>query len=673
LQKADKKNDSKLTMNRIPWPMAQILYHDIQQPDILTIKSMDSERTYLCLLADQPTGYLQTHETPYYKICPAIQGSAVEVFADHVNLARHSGYIGIQVKTGLKPQVIPQSITQKPYDAQVSIFKNIDGANLLSYVEQSSRTQPNAETPIYNGVHRAWLELLVGNERACLSFLADTERLYPGISHHPFVRGLKTTAYIMDSNYTKAYEQAIFLPKTAENKLLMALIDVANGTVMMPPTSLRVIRSLYEYYTQFVRDEIMAPIILALMNTNEKETLQFIVDKVPKPAVHTFAGYFEYATLFLKLSASKDKDKNLRIMQDYVESMSFGRMPSRLQAHVLYQKLLMQMDSEKISTDDAIKELISLSYMWRGDQFEAMVLMTLSKLLADQKKYQQAMLYFQRIKDNYFPLFQIFHLQRKMEECFVRFFMEAIGNVSPIDAVSFYETYKDYTPDSAQEVDIIKTVSRLLTDLDLLEQSATLLTAATKNANTPYALVDLYLKAAEMHINNNNGELAMLSLNKIPDVMQQKYAEEIRLLTARAYAAQNNLAEALRLLDEYDTIDSLKLAADLLIARKEWDQARERLFQLIVRLTDKDHQNMKAEILMWLGQINILNDRIYDNQALAFVHKDFIAKQNKKWQESFALLTNDYAFKRMTREDIEAYMQHSGLKDFYTLYIQKKK
>jgi thioredoxin-like negative regulator of GroEL len=223
------------------------------------------------------------------------------------------------------------------------------------------------------------------------------------------------------------------------------------------------------------------------------------------------------------------------------------------------------------------------------------------------------------------PMFQMLHLHKQMEICFVNFFKENIETTSPLRVISFYEAYKEYTPNSDEEVNIIKTVATTLMKLDLLEQSAALLTSAAKNKNSRYALIDFYLEAAQLHIDNKNGELALLTLNAIPQSGKDKRADKILLLKARSFASMGKLDTALKLLDEKSTVSSLKLAADLLIEKQDWEAARKRLFPLVLKLDDKEHKDVKADALQWLAMINILTDKIYDNQALMFVNKQFIS------------------------------------------------
>ncbi|HCU06682.1 MAG TPA: hypothetical protein DIC42_03760, partial [Holosporales bacterium] len=125
-------------------------------------------------------------------------------------------------------------------------------------------------------------------------------------------------------------------------------------------------------------------------------------------------------------------------------------------------------------------------------------------------------------------------------------------------------------------------------------------------------------------------------------------------------------------LDKENTINSLKLAADLLIDKKDWEGARKRLFQLVLNLDDKEHKDIKVDSLYWLAMINILTNRIYDNQALVFVNKQFIAGLPESVRHNFDLLTSDKEMQTMTRSSVEKYLNDRGMNAFYESYMKKK-
>lgn len=671
VQKTNKAQHKIAPLETQSWP--DTTYLNIKDPLLYTlnIKDFNKDRYLTCFLMDKDIGFLTHYETPFYKILNSIQGGAAELFSDDVKFVQHEGNLTLKVIMPLKPQHNMTVSSKKILPAQIGIFKNYNQETLLNYIKTYQGIQSQHKTPLTNLLHRAWVEMMIGNERAALSFISNIEKDYPGVIHHPFVRALKTTAYIMDARFDKARENSLFLPKTAENVLLTALIETARGATIAQKTDLRVIRNIYKNYTHNIRDEIMGPIFIALIDLQDYETLEILLNNIPEPKTFQFRGYFKYAKIMLELSKDIAGTK-FQKLGDFITDIKFGQLSQHLQAHALFQKLLLDIRGGTLSTHESVKQLISLSYMWRGDQFEAQVLLTLSTLLMKTKQYRQALHYFQRLKDAYIPMYQMLHLHKKMEYCFVKFFKENIEKTSPLRIISFYETYKEYTPDSAEEVNIIRTVASTLMKLDLLEQSAALLTSATKNKNSKHALIDFYLEAAQLHIDNKEGTLALSTLNAISQPGKDKYADKIILLEARSYASMGQLDKALQLLDKKSTVSSLKLAADLLINKQDWSSARERLFQLVLKVNDEEHRDIKADALQWLAMINILTDRIYDNQALMFINKQFISQLPENIRRTFELLTNDEEMQTMTRYSVEKQLNDKGMSDFYEAYIQKK-
>ncbi|HCU06725.1 MAG TPA: hypothetical protein DIC42_03985, partial [Holosporales bacterium] len=554
LQQNNTQKDSIVQLNTKIWP--NTTYPSVQDSDpyILNIIQTNKNRSLICFLMDKSTGFVSSFETPFYKVFNSVHGGGADLFSDDVKLIKHKGSLTLKVMTPLKNQHDIQISEKKSLPAQIGIFKNYSSNALLAYLNTTQDIQIQHKNQLADMLHRAWIEIMVGNERAALSFISDIEKEYPGVAHHPFVRVLKTIAYIMDTNFTKAQENALYLPQTAENKLLTALIEAGKGVTIAQKSNLSMIGDIYKQYTQNIRDEIMGPVLITLIDRKDYETLETLINNMPEPTTLQFRGYFQYARIMLTLS--KDTAENeTKKLDDFITDIQFGKLSPRLQAHALYQKLLIDMRHMRISTKDAVKQLVSLSYMWRGEQLEAQTLLTLSTLLMENKQYKQALHYFQRIRDSYIAMYELLHLHKKMQTCFVNFFKDNIERVSPLRVIHFYETYKEYTPNSFDEVNIIKIVATNLMKLDLLEQSAALLTAGTKNNNSRNALIDFYIEAAQMHINNKSGEFALLTLNVMPKSGVEKYADVIVLLKSRAYASMGQLDKALQLLDKENTIN----------------------------------------------------------------------------------------------------------------------
>lgn len=672
MQKKSTKQRTVVPLDTNSWPHATYLNIKNNTPYTVNILDIDKDRRLIFCLMDKNIGLIKKYETPFYKTLNSVHGGGTELFNDDVKILKNLDKITVKVITPLKPQHNAIVARRRPLPAQIGIFKNYDEKTLLAYINTYQDLQTQSTQTLENLLPRSWVEMMIGNEHATLSFIRESEKDYPGIMHHPFVRALKTVAYIMDTNFIKAQENSLYLPKTAENILLTALIETAKGATIARTSDLRIIRSIYTNYTRSIRDEIMGPVFIALIDLQDYETLEILLNNIPEPKTFQFRGYFKYAKIMLELSKDKAGVK-FQKLGDFTADITFGKLSQHLQAHALFQKLLIDIRAGTISAAESVKQLTSLSYMWRGDQFEAQTLLKLATILMKTKQYRQALHYFQRLKDSYISMYKILHLHKKMETCFVKFFKENIEKTSPLRVISFYEAYKEYTPNSDEETNIIKTVARTFMKLDLLEQSAALLTSAAKNKNRKHIFVDFYLDAAQLHIDNQDGELALSTLKAIPPQEASKHSDLITMLSSRAHASMGQIDKALQILDEKSTVSSLKLAADLLIEKKDWDGARKRLFQLVLKLDDDKHKDVKSDALLWLAMINILTDRIYDNQALIFMNTQFINKLPDSTRKTFELLTNDKEMQTMTRYSVEKQLKDTGMSDFYDHYMKKKK
>lgn len=626
------------------WPTAKIAKASHKEILALSLNGI----TIHCVLSDSPDqGLNEPHETPYYIVLESKLGAGIQLYSPLVSLDQKGNDITISVNTDLKGVSLKDK-KEMEFPAQVGLFKNYSRETLLDYLQHPKPLRS------LDYLERAWVELMIGNERQALTYAQLFEEAYPGASHHPFVRALKAASHIMDHSFAKADKAISFLPQTSEIRLLKGVILSAEGFPIGQINNLRKILLIYKNYSQNLREELMVPILMALLDAGDFETILTLIKNIAIPENEKFAAYFKYcnAIASIKKNVGTGQAELVHLQENY------GKLTTQLQAYLKYY----QLSKAGLNDDELIEKLINLSYMWRGDQFEFMILYQIMTLHAKNKKYDEALFMLKRIRD-YFPnTYEILHLEKEMISCFSNFFKGDIKHKSPLKIISLYEEFRD----CSEKTDTIRFIANLMIDQDLLDQAAELLSKATKDEKDPAALSDLCIKVASIHIANRNGEAALSMLEKVskwPDVL---------LLKARAYAVMGKLNIGLGILQKENTIESLKLATDLLIAEKKWDEARSILFDLLLKLEDVKHKEVKADAIMTLAMVNILTDMPHENQALYIVHGNFFSNVSKEKQEIFSSLVNSPEMFVIDRDSVEEQLKSVGELDKLYKFYQPK-
>ena len=113
-------------------------------------------------------------------------------------------------------------------------------------------------------------------------------------------------------------------------------------------------------------------------------------------------------------------------IQKWEEVMEVENRPSRVHATVARQKLLMQL--ERMEVDEAIEELETLRYVWRGGEFEFNLLRRLGGLYLDQGIYRQGLLALRQAATYYREKEEASQVTQQMSDTFNSLYLEDGAN-----------------------------------------------------------------------------------------------------------------------------------------------------------------------------------------------------------------------------------------------------
>lgn len=277
----------------------------------------------------------------------------------------------------------------------------------------------------------------------------------------------------------------------------------------------------------------------------------------------------------------------------------------RAKAGLSLTKLLL--DQKKINPADAVNTLEGLRYAWRGDELETLVNYRLGQVYIENNDYLKGL----TVLRNASTLSPGSELNRDVRDYMARSFRDLfssdrIRNVSPLEAISLHEEFKDLAPAGEESDRYVEKLAERLVDADLLGRAASLLEYQVNNRlqGDKKAEIAIRLSAIRLLDGNPDGalrslEIAQDTLDKLsgatPDTAAAKpeapkpeskadpeKQRQIHLLKARAHSMKKETDKAMGILETMrPDADVNRLRTDIAWMAGRWDEAALALNDLI--------------------------------------------------------------------------------------------
>ncbi len=286
----------------------------------------------------------------------------------------------------------------------------------------------------------------------------------------------------------------------------------------------------------------------------------------------------------------------------------------------------LQIDEKSIKTDEAIDRLEGLRYAWRGDELETLINYRLGQLYVENKEYLKGL----TVLRNAAELTPELQIGQDVLSLMSKSFREVFSNdrlsaMSPIEAISFYEEFKDLTPPGDEGIEYVEKLSQRLVDADLLGRAAALLEYQVNNRLQGDKKVEIAIRLAAIRLLDGNPdgalrslEIAQSTLDKIAGIAPkdaEKVTDKAAALSAtgatlekietQAGDAEKSAPEKVETSPKKETADPEKqrqiylLKARALSMKKKPDEA---LAVLENMRTDSDVNKLRTDIAWMAGK-----------------------------------------------------------------------
>jgi tetratricopeptide (TPR) repeat protein len=254
---------------------------------------------------------------------------------------------------------------------------------------------------------------------------------------------------------------------------------------------------------------------------------------------------------------------------------------------------MLELQTKEITRDLAIDRLEGLRYHWRGDELESQVNFMLGKMYLEDGRYLKG---FTILRDATVmsPNSDISReIASYMADSFKNIFLgKKIDELSPVDAVTVYEEFRELTPPGNEGNRLVQRLAERLVNADLLDRASKLLGHQVDYRLTGKESADVGLRLAAIDLLNGDAKDALAALDKsaatyagiepkTPEIIQKQ--KETEMLRARALSELDRVEEALRILNTFPPApETNRLRADIAWNAGMWQDAAEALQDLIL-------------------------------------------------------------------------------------------
>jgi hypothetical protein len=283
----------------------------------------------------------------------------------------------------------------------------------------------------------------------------------------------------------------------------------------------------------------------------------------------------EIAVLRGRLAEALGHDKDA--LDAYKYAAQSGDRQASAEAALL-QALLRHRRSE-LSQAELLRELETLSVMWRGDAIELRAFNKMAQIYAENARYAESLAAAKtatRLQPNS-------ELSRQGQDAasalFAELYLGSKGDdMKPVDALAMFYEFRELTPIGRRGDEMIRRLADRLAAIDLLDQAAELLQYQVDKRLEGAARAQVAARLAMVYLTNRKPDraIAALRLTRIADLSGELRQQRL-LLEARAQSDIGRHDLALDIISNLTGREAVRLRSDIYWASRQWREASEQV------------------------------------------------------------------------------------------------
>lgn len=242
-------------------------------------------------------------------------------------------------------------------------------------------------------------------------------------------------------------------------------------------------------------------------------------------------------------------------------------------------EVLLRQKRGEMGQAEVLREMETLSAIWRGDSIEIRTLQQMARIYADTGRYSDSFAAAKtatRLQPNA-------ELSRQAQDAasalFAQLYLSPKGeDMKPIDALGMFYEYRELTPIGRRGDEMIRRLADRLAQVDLLDQAADLLQYQIDKRLEGAARAQVAAKLAMVYLTNRKPDRAITALRstRIADLSGELRQQRL-LLEARAQSDVGRHDLALDIISNITGREAIRLRSDIYWASRQWREASEQI------------------------------------------------------------------------------------------------
>lgn len=267
--------------------------------------------------------------------------------------------------------------------------------------------------------------------------------------------------------------------------------------------------------------------------------------------------------------------------KDALDAYKYAANTSDRQAAAEGRQLwvLLRQKRGELGQAEVLRELETLSAIWRGDGIEVKTLQRMAQIYADTARYSDS---FAAVKTAT-KLQPNADLSRQAQDSasalFAQLYLSPKGeDMKPIDALGMFYDYRELTPIGRRGDEMIRRLAERLVAVDLLDQAADLLQYQVDKRLEGAARAQVAARLAMVYLTNRRPDraIAALRLTRIADLSGELRQQRL-LLESRAQSDVGRHDLALDIISNITGREAIRLRSDIYWASRQWREASEQI------------------------------------------------------------------------------------------------
>ncbi len=359
-------------------------------------------------------------------------------------------------------------------------------------------------------------------------------------------------------------------------------------------------------------------------------------------------------------------------VDSYIRARDSGSRKINVSAR--YYLVDIKLRNDRMAPAEAIEELETLAFRWRGDETELKVLHLLGRLYRETKRYRRALETMKMAVKVFSSMPESRLIQNEMDTLFKDLFLRGEADeMEPVKALGLFYDYAALTPPGRLGDDMIRKLADRLVKVDLLAQAEEILEHQISTRLGGAAKAEVAASLAYIYLLDHKPDRALRVIRLSRQaVMPKSIIRRRAVLEARALAELGNVGQAMDLLDSMKGDDIERLKAEALWTARNWQSAGEQIERLLDKAWKKDgalSDNERLDVLRSGVSFALAEDQL----GLDRLREKFIEKMgNSPDASAFSLITNSVETKGTAFNELARKVSSlDTLKDFLENYRKR--